>query len=328
MNKRVSFAMMLLLVFVIGTLAACSGSAPSEIRMSETSLSLTAGSSASLSVTDAAGNAVSPLTWTSADDNIVSVDGGTVKAKAAGSTVIQAAAESGKTCTCNVTVTEKEITKLALDHSTASVESGKTIQLSATFTPTDATDTNLTWSSSDDSVAVVNSEGYVTGVKEGVANIVCTAKSGVEASCTVTVKGSSSSSSSQSSSNSSNNSSNNNNNVVNNTPKPANNAPYGHFAPSYVYSASDFVFPDSSSRQLTRSEITSVLYSMTGSPISGSFAQDAINEIYARNGYCFRDEKIRNYYEAQPWYYADESFTTSDFNSIESYNINLLLEYT
>ena len=325
MNKRISVAALFLLIFMIGLLTACTGSTAVEIKMSETSLSLTAGSSANLSVTDPAGNAVSPLTWTTSDENIASVESGTVKAKAAGSAVIQATAESGKTCTCNVTVTEKEITKLALDHSTASVDSGKTIQLSATFTPTDATDTNLTWSSSDESVAVVNSEGYVTGVKEGVANIVCKAPNGVEASCTVTVKGTSSSS--QSSSDSGNNNNNNNNNS-NNTPKPAVNAPYGHFAPSYVYSASDFVFPESSSRQLTRSEITSVLYSMTGSPISGSFAQDAINEIYARNGYCFRDEKIRNYYEAQPWYYADESFTTSDFNSIENYNINLLLEYT
>lgn len=320
-SNRSLFAVILLTVFAVGILSACSFGGGGSPEMSESSLSLSVGSSANLSVNSGS----SPYTWTSSDDNIASVEDGTVRAKAAGAAVIKAEDSKGKTCSCNVTVTEKEITKLTLDHQTASVDEGKTIQLNATYTPSDASDTNLTWSSSDDSVAVVNSSGYVTGVKSGVANITCRTSNNVEASCTVTVKGSSSSS--QSSKSDSDNSSDSNNNSNNNKP-PANNDHYGHYAPGYVYSSSDFVFPDSSVRQLTRSEISSVLSGMSGSPVSGSFAQDAINEIYARNGYCFRDTHIRNYYEAQPWYYADESFTTSDFNSIENYNINLLLEYT
>lgn len=314
-RKSSLFAVLLLAVFTVGLLSACSFGGGSDPEMSESVLNLSVGSSANLSVNGGSG----PLTWTSSDDNIATVEDGTVRAKSAGSAVIKAEDEKGKTCSCNVTVTDKEITSLTLDHQTAAVEEGKTVQLSATYSPSDASNTNLTWSSSDDSVAVVNSSGYVTGVKSGVANITCRAQNNVEASCTVTVKGSSASSQS------SNNNSNNNN--VNNAP-PANNDHYGHFAPDYVYSSSDFVFPESSSRQLTRSEINSVLGSMTGTPVSGSFAQDAVNEIYARNGYCFRDTHIRNYYEAQPWYYADESFSTSDFSSIENYNINLLLEYT
>lgn len=315
-NKRSFFFVFFLLIFTCGLLSSCSfGKGSSDPVMSETSLNLTAGSSANLSVTDHSG----PLTWSSSDDNIASVDDGTVRAKSAGSAVIKATDEKGKSCSCNITVTEKEITKLVLDHQTASVNEGKTIQLTATFTPTDATDTNLTWSSSDEAVAVVNSEGYVTGVKDGVANITCKASNSVEASCTVTVKGTAASSQSN------NNNNNNNNNAVQ-TP-PANNNPYGHYAPSYTYNASDFVFPESSVRQLTRAEITSVLSSMRGTPVSTSFAQDAINEIYARNGYCFKEAPIRSYYESKPWYYADASFTTSDFNSVENYNINLLLNY-
>ena len=316
-RKRSLFALFLLTVFTVSLLSACSfGGGSSDLEMSESVLNLSVGSSAKLSVTGGS----SPYTWTSSDNNIATVEDGTVTAKSPGSAVIKAEDEKGNSCSCNVSVIAKEITNLTLDHETASVEEGKTIQLNATFTPADASNTNLTWSSSDDSVAVVNSSGYVTGVKSGVANITCKTQNNVEASCTITVKGSSSSSS-QSSNN------NNNNNGGNNAP-PANNSNYGHYAPGYVYNSSDFVFPESSSRQLTRSEISSVLSSMTGSPVSGSFAQDAVNEIYARNGYCFRDEKIRNYYEAQPWYYADESFSTSDFSSIENYNINLLLEYT
>ena len=326
-NRRVIFAAVLLAIFSLCLLTACdvgggtsSGSGNgSVVALSETQLSLTVGSSVSLTATGS-----SPFTWTSSNDNIASVDNGTVKAKAVGSAVITVTDEKGGSCTCNVTVADKEITKLTLDTSNASLEVGKTIQLTASRTPADATNVSLTWTSTNESVAVVNSDGYVTGAAEGVANIVCKAPNGIEASCTVTVKKSSSSSSSSSSAASSQVSS-----KVDTPPyRQPDNAPYGHFNPSYNYNAADFVFPESSTRQLTTGEIIDVLNNITGEPISGSYAQDAINEIYARNGYCFRDEKIRNYYEAQPWYYADESFSTSDFNSIENYNINLLLEYT
>lgn len=303
-------SILLLAAFVVSLLSACSFGKGADLEMSEPTLSLSVGSSANLSATGGSGS----LTWTSSDDNIASVENGTVKAKSVGSAVIKAEDEKGRSCSCNVSVSDKEITKLTLDRQTASVDEGKTIQLTATFTPSDASNTNLTWSSSDESVAVVNSSGNVTGVKNGVANITCKAQSNVEASCTVTVKGSAATSQS-------------NNNNANNRP-PANNAPYGHYNPSYTYRASDFVFPESSSRQLTRSEINSVLSSRSGSSVSGSVAQDAVNEIYARNGYCFQNPSIRSYYEAQPWYYADPSFTTSDFNSVEKYNISLLLEYT
>lgn len=311
MKRNSSIIVLLLLaVFTVGMLSACSFGKGSDLQMSESSLTLAVGSSANLSVTGNSGS----LTWTSSDNNIAGVENGNVTAKSVGSAVIKAEDEKGKSCSCNVTVSDKEITKIALDRQSATVDAGKTIQLTATFTPKDASNTTLTWVSSDESVAVVNSSGNVTGVKGGVANITCRAQNNVEASCTVTVKGGSTNQS-------------NNNNAANNTP-PANNAPYGHYNPGYTYRASDFVFPESSSRKLTRSEINSVLSSRSGSSVSGSVAQDAVNEIYARNGYCFQNPSIRSYYESQPWYYADPSFTTSDFNSVEKYNINLLLEYT
>lgn len=316
-NKRSFFALILLSVFTVGLLSACSfGSSKPE--MSEDSLNLSVGSSANLSVSGGS----SPYTWTSSDANIATVEGGTVTAKAPGSAVIKAEDDKGKTCSCNVSVADKEITALALDQQTASVDAGKTIQLNATYTPTDASNTNLTWASSDPSVAVVNSSGYVTGVKGGVANITCKSQNGVEASCTVKVKGSSDSN--QNNNNNQNNNQNNNNQNNNNN----NNNGSNNNANGYSSSSSDFIFPDSSVRQLSRSEINSVLSSRTGASVSGSYAQDAINEIYARNGYCFQTPSIRSYYESKPWYHADPSFTTGDFNSVEKYNINLLMEYT
>lgn len=75
---------------------------------------------------------------------------------------------------------------ITLDKTTASVEEGKSLTLTATVTPDNATDKTVTWTTSDRSVATVDSTGVVTGIKAGTATI--TAKAGEKtATCTVTV---------------------------------------------------------------------------------------------------------------------------------------------
>lgn len=211
----------------------------------------------------------------------------------------------------------KEVTKISLNKQKADMDVGGTIQITATVTPSDAENANLTWSSSDESVALVNSDGYVTGVGAGYANIVCRSSNGIEASCTVTVKEDKAAASSKTGDDGNDHGSNNTTIIY-----------YGHYHPDYVFDASDFVFPESSYRKLTRSEVAAKLSSMSGSTVSGSFAQDAINEIYARNGYIFNTPSIRAYYESKPWYYKDPSFTTSDFSDVERYNIDLLTDFS
>lgn len=87
-----------------------------------------------------------------------------------------------------VTVTEPvHATGVTLDKISASVKQGKTITLTATVAPEDAANKNVTWSSSDTSVATV-SNGVVTGVTTGNALITATTEDGSHtASCTVTV---------------------------------------------------------------------------------------------------------------------------------------------
>ncbi len=76
-------------------------------------------------------------------------------------------------------------TGISLNKSTASIEVGKTTQLNATLQPSGATGT-VTWSSSNSTIASVNSSGKVTGVSAGSAVIKATCSS-YSASCTVTV---------------------------------------------------------------------------------------------------------------------------------------------
>ena len=67
---------------------------------------------------------------------------------------------------------------------------GQTASLTATVTPDNAANKNITWSSSDSSIATVNANGTVTAVANGTADITAIAAdgSGVSAKCSVTVK--------------------------------------------------------------------------------------------------------------------------------------------
>ena len=69
---------------------------------------------------------------------------------------------------------------------TATVQVGKIDRIYPSWTPSNATETSVTWSSSDPSIATVSSTGFITGVATG--SCVITAKSRhLSATCTVTV---------------------------------------------------------------------------------------------------------------------------------------------
>ncbi len=80
------------------------------------------------------------------------------------------------------------VTGIRLDKTNASVPVGETLSLTATVLPVEAANREVTWSSSDISVATVNRNGTVRGVKEGKAIITATtAEGGFKASCVMTV---------------------------------------------------------------------------------------------------------------------------------------------
>ena len=70
--------------------------------------------------------------------------------------------------------------------SPVTVEVGQTLTLTPTIIPADAV-TTLTWSSDDESIATVNSEGVVTGVKQGQTFINVETDNGKSAFCKLTV---------------------------------------------------------------------------------------------------------------------------------------------
>ena len=162
------------------------------LTLSQTSLSLTTGSSQTLTATAEPSNASNQsVTWSSSDTDVATVSqSGLVTAVGVGSCTITATSAdgSGKTATCAVIVTQL-VTNITLSQTSLSLTTGNSQTLTATAEPSNASDKSVTWSSSDTDVATVSQSGVVTAVGAGTCTITCTATDGGGASttCEVTV---------------------------------------------------------------------------------------------------------------------------------------------
>ena len=162
-----------------------------SVTVSPSTLNMTEGDTqklqASVSPSDATDKTV---TWSSSNDQVASVSGGTVTALKAGTATITATA-GGKKGTCSVTVAAKvySVTGVKLDITSKELTEGESFTLKATVEPDNATDKSVTWSSSANDVASVDQNGKVTALKAGTATITVTTKDGSKkATCAITVK--------------------------------------------------------------------------------------------------------------------------------------------
>ncbi len=163
------------------------------ITLSPTTKTMYAGENSMLIPTVTPDNATNKsVTWTSSDPTIASVDEyGIVKALKKGTATITAKTDDGGfTATCVITVNEgdKKVTGITLTPTTNTIKPGDSFIITPTVTPSDAADKSVTWSSSDSSIAKVDSTGKVTALKAGTATITATTNDGgYKATCTVTV---------------------------------------------------------------------------------------------------------------------------------------------
>ena len=135
-------------------------------------------------------NAQTALQWKSLNTSVAEISSaGVVTAKQVGSAIITCTAENGVSASCTVTVTPVTANDLVLNYDEYELELGKKVLLEATVYPEGTENKNVTWKSGDESVAVVNSNGSVTGLGLGYANITATTKDGtnIQANCIVHV---------------------------------------------------------------------------------------------------------------------------------------------
>ena len=160
------------------------------ITLNKINLTLNVGDSSTLVVTIKPDNATNKnVTWSSSNKSVVTVSNGVVKAVGEGSAIVTASA-GGKNIKCNVTVNKVKddsvvVTDIILNKISLNLEIGESDTLVATVKPDNATNKDVTWSSSNKSIVTV-SNGVVKAVGEGSA-IVTASADGKEIKCTVTV---------------------------------------------------------------------------------------------------------------------------------------------
>lgn len=129
------------------------------------------------------------VTWTSENPEIATVSkSGSVKGIDTGTTTITCTANdgSGLSATAKVTVITA-VKKVAFDDKNKTLTIGGTTKLVAIVTPENATDTTVSWRSSDMSIATVDVTGKVTAKKTGTCVITAEANDGTGASGDITI---------------------------------------------------------------------------------------------------------------------------------------------
>lgn len=86
------------------------------------------------------------------------------------------------------------------------------------------------------------------------------------------------------------------------------------------YSNSDFIFPNSSTQELTVHDLENLTKHELGI---------ARNEIYARHGYVFTQEPFKSYFKGKAWYVPNPEFKglNNDLYPVEYSNVQLILQY-
>ena len=168
------------------------------ISLSKDSTTLVEGNTETLVATVLPENATNKnVTWTSSDPEYVTVDAQgkvtAVKATDKPVTVTVTTEDGSYTATCAVTVTAKVINveSVSLNKTELSKVEGETETLVATVLPENATNKNVTWTSSDSEYVTVDAQGKVTAVKatdKPVTVTVTTEDGDFTAVCQITVE--------------------------------------------------------------------------------------------------------------------------------------------
>ena len=175
-------------VTVIETSVAVTG-----VTLNKTELILDTGGSETLTATVAPADATNQkVTWKSDKPEIATVDanGKVTAVKVGEATITVTTEDGGKTATCKVSVLPS-VKKVTVEPATLTLGKKKSYTLKATVEVSGSgTDTGVTWTSSDETIATVDATGTVTATDK-VGTVTITATSVVDptkkGTCTVTV---------------------------------------------------------------------------------------------------------------------------------------------
>ncbi len=129
--------------------------------------------------------AASNLRWTSSNEAVVTVQSGVLTGVSRGTATVTATTYNGKTASCSVHV-YNEPTGIRLSSDELSIYEDMTATLKTIFS--DGEWSPVKFTSADETIAVVSSEGRVTGMQAGTTEIRVETVNGVSNVCVLTVK--------------------------------------------------------------------------------------------------------------------------------------------
>ncbi|MGM9636479.1 MAG: Ig domain-containing protein [Eubacteriales bacterium] len=163
-------------------------SKPTVIELSETEISLSIGQTHQImaQLVPARTDTSVEFIWESTVPSVATVDdNGVITALRKGTTSITVrCGELYEICTVTVVV---PATSLTLDDSEVTLDAGMSRQLTYQIAPADTSDKTITWTTSDETIATVDSFGIVRGISEGEAVIKATTSNGLSATCKIIV---------------------------------------------------------------------------------------------------------------------------------------------
>ena len=156
---------------------------PTDIELTTNSIGLLEGESIQVSAKVIPENSTNnTLSWSSNNTNIATVSNGLIVGKSEGNTTIIVSTSNGirKEISVNISKkkveTEPENTEILLKNIKINVgnltlEEGNTTQINAILEPSNATNKDIIWSTSNSNVATINQNGTITALKEGTTTI-------------------------------------------------------------------------------------------------------------------------------------------------------------
>ncbi len=151
------------------------------ITLSQSTLSIQVYDSEQLIATVTPTNATDKtIVWSSSNEVIATVDeNGIITAHKSGSCSIMATSANGKTKSCAITVTDIEPIAITVSTTSVQLDIDETATIITTLSPSNVTDTELTWTSNNTTVATVEN-GVIKAVGAGSTKVVVTTGNGLE----------------------------------------------------------------------------------------------------------------------------------------------------
>ena len=161
------------------------------LEISQTSAEMLVGETLRLTARVTPANATDKtVEWSSSNEEIATVENGKVTAVAVGEVVIKVATVDGSELKDSCVVKVKPILaeSISISQTAAELTIGEELQLTATVLPKNATNKDVTWKSSNDSIAtVVDGKVKAVGVGEAVITVTTADSTKLSATCTIKV---------------------------------------------------------------------------------------------------------------------------------------------